>query len=207
MNGNSEGLNADPSQFKGSNRPVEKASWEDAQIFLTRLNSIEQSAGRLPNGWKYVLPTEAEWEYACRAGTTTAYSWGNDINSSRANYNWDGGPNDGNDSKQTVNIGQFSANPWGFFDMQGNVWEWVSDWKANYLTGAQTDPEGPASGSLRVLRGGSWYDGGTTCVLLSATASPPATATPLRLPCWFPSSQARRGESRTGIVRGSRGHA
>jgi len=160
MNGNSEGLNADPSQFKGSNRPVEKASWEDAQIFLTRLNSIEQSAGRLPNGWKYVLPTEAEWEYACRAGTTTAYSWGNDINSSRANYNWDGGGNDGNDSKQTVNIGQFSANPWGFFDMHGNVWEWVHDWKANYLTGAQTDPEGPASGSHRVVRGGSWNYGG-----------------------------------------------
>ncbi|MDA7756530.1 SUMF1/EgtB/PvdO family nonheme iron enzyme [Opitutales bacterium] len=161
MNGNSEGLNADPSQFKGSNRPVEKASWEDAQIFLTRLNSIEQSAGRLPNGWKYVLPTEAEWEYACRAGTTTAYSWGNDINSSRANYNWDGGGNDGNDSKQTVNIGQFSANPWGFFDMHGNVWEWVHDWKANYLTGAQTDPEGPASGSDRVVRGGSWSSDGT----------------------------------------------
>jgi formylglycine-generating enzyme required for sulfatase activity len=159
MNGNSAGLNADPSNFKGSNRPVEKTSWEDAQIFLTRLNSIEQSAGRLPNGWKYVLPTEAEWEYACRAGTTTAYSWGNDINSSRANYNWDGGGNDGNDSKQTVNIGQFSANPWGFYDMHGNVWEWVHDWKANYLTGAQTDPEGPASGSIRVKRGGSWRDG------------------------------------------------
>ena len=172
MNGNSAGLSADPSQFKGSNRPVEKASWEDAQIFLTRLNSIEQSAGRLPNGWKYVLPTEAEWEYACRAGTTTAYSWGNDINSSRANYNWDGGANDGNDSKQTVNIGQFSANPWGFFDMHGNVWEWVSDWKANYLTGAQTDPEGPASGSYRVRRGGSWYSDGTTCVLLSARSPP-----------------------------------
>ena len=161
MNGNSAGLNADPSQFKGSNRPVEQASWEDAQVFLTRLNSIEQSAGRLPNGWKYVLPTEAEWEYACRAGTTTAYSWGNDINSSRANYNWDGGPNDGNDSKQTVNIGQFSANPWGFFDMHGNVWEWVHDWKANYLTGAQTDPEGPASGSYRVIRGGSWHNDGS----------------------------------------------
>ena len=177
MNGNSEGLNADPSQFKGSNRPVERASWEDAQIFLTRLNSIEQSAGRLPNGWKYVLPTEAEWEYACRAGTTTAYSWGNDINSSRANYNWDGGSNDGNDSKQTARWGQYAANPWGFFDMHGNVWEWVSDWKANYLTGAQTDPEGPASGSDRVRRGGSWYDGGPALRSASATTSPPATVT------------------------------
>ena len=161
MNGNPEGLNADPSHFKGSNRPVEKVSWLDAQIFLTRLNEIEQSAGRLPNDWKYVLPTEAEWEYACRAGTTTAYSWGNDINSSRANYNWDGGANDGNDSKQTLEVGQFSSNPWGFYDMHGNVWEWVHDWRANYLSGAQTDPEGPASGSKRVFRGGSWSgDGG-----------------------------------------------
>ena len=161
MNGNPSGLSADPSQFKGSNRPVERASWEDAQIFLSQLNSIEQTAGRLPNGWKYVLPTEAQWEYACRAGTTTAYSWGNDINSSRANYNWDGGSTDGNDFKQTRDVGQYAANPWGFFDMQGNVWEWVSDWKANYLTGAQTNPEGPASGSHRVLRGGSWNHGGT----------------------------------------------
>jgi formylglycine-generating enzyme required for sulfatase activity len=177
MNGNSAGLSADPSQFKGSNRPVERASWEDAQIFLTRLNSIEQSAGRLPNGWKYVLPTEAEWEYACRAGTTTAYSWGNDINASRANYNWDGGGNDGNDSKQTVEIGQFSANPWGFCDMHGNVWEWVSDWKANYLTGAQTDPEGPASGSLRVTRGGSWNSGGTALRSAKRGYSPPSTRT------------------------------
>ncbi|MDA7757753.1 SUMF1/EgtB/PvdO family nonheme iron enzyme, partial [Opitutales bacterium] len=162
MNGNPAGLSVDPSQFKGSNRPVEKASWEDAQIFLSQLNSIEQTAGRLPNGWKYVLPTEAQWEYACRAGTTTAYSWGNDINSSRANYNWDGGSNDGNDFKQTRDVGQYAANPWGFFDMHGNVWEWVSDWKANYLTGAQTNPEGPASGSLRVRRGGSWYADGST---------------------------------------------
>ena len=162
MNGNSAGLNADPSQFKGSNRPVEKASWEDAQIFLSRLNSIEQSAGRLPNGWKYVLPTEAEWEYACRAGTTTAYSWGNDINSSRANYNWDEGGSSGNDFKQTRDVGQYAANPWGFFDMHGNVREWVHDWKANYLSGAQTDPTGPASGSSRVIRGGSWNKDGTS---------------------------------------------
>jgi formylglycine-generating enzyme required for sulfatase activity len=156
MNGNPSGLNASPSQFAGNNRPVEKVSWEDAQIFLAQLNAIEQTAGRLPMGWKYVLPTEAEWEYACRAGTTTAYSWGNDINSSRANYNWSGGPYEGNDFKQTRDVGQYTANPWGFFDMHGNVWEWVSDWKANYLTSAQTNPEGPASGSQRVRRGGAW---------------------------------------------------
>ena len=161
MTGNPEGLNVKPSNWPNNNdRPVEKVSWNDAQVFLSQLNSIEQTAGRLPNGWKYVLPTEAQWEYACRAGTTTAYSWGNDINSSRANYNWDGGSNDGNDYKQTRDVGQYAANPWGFFDMQGNVWEWVSDWKANYLTGAQTNPEGPASGSSRVRRGGSWgFDG------------------------------------------------
>jgi formylglycine-generating enzyme required for sulfatase activity len=148
---------------------VERVSWADAQVFLARLTSIEQTAGRLPTSWKYVLPTEAQWEYACRAGTTTAYSWGNDINSSRANYNWDGAYNTGVDFKQTRDVGQYSANPWGFFDMQGNVREWVSDWKANYLTGAQTDPEGPASGSNRVIRGGSWGDAGTG--LRSATRS------------------------------------
>ena len=151
MTGNPEGLNVKPSNWPNNNdRPVEKVSWNDAQVFLSQLNSIEQTAGRLPTGWEYVLPTEAQWEYACRAGTTTAYSWGNDINSTRANYNWDGGGTSGNDFKQTRDVGQYAANPWGFFDMQGNVWEWVSDWKANYLIGAQTDPEGPASGSLRV---------------------------------------------------------
>ena len=133
---------------------------------------MEQTAGRLPAGWKYVLPTEAQWEYACRAGTTTAYSWGNDINSSRANYNWDGGSTSGNDFKQTRDVGQYTANPWGFYDMQGNVWEWVHDWKANYFTGAQTDPEGPASGSIGsngVVPGSM---AGRTCVQLSATPTP-----------------------------------
>ena len=204
MTGNPEGLNVKPSNWPNNNdRPVEKVSWNDAQVFLSQLNSIEQTAGRLPTGWEYVLPTEAQWEYACRAGTTTAYSWGNDINSTRANYNWDGGGTSGNDFKQTRDVGQYAANPWGFFDMQGNVWEWVSDWKANYLIGAQTDPEGPASGSLRVKRGGSWSDDGTPCVLLSAADPARATATAPWLPCWFPSSPARHGESRTGIVRGS----
>ena len=156
---------------------------------------MEQTAGRLPAGWKYVLPTEAQWEYACRAGTTTAYSWGNDINSSRANYNWDGGSNDGNDFKQTRDVGMYDPNPWGFFDMHGNVWEWVYDWRANYFSGAQTNPEGPASGLDRVRRGGSWYPGGT--LLRSARPKPPtppvAAATTLAS-VWVSkqSSQTRR---------------
>ena len=99
------------------------------RCFCPDLNDMEQTAGRLPAGWKYVLPTEAQWEYACRAGTTTAYSWGNDINSSRANYNYN--QNIGNDFKQTRDVGQYAANPWGFFDMHGNVFEWINDWMAD----------------------------------------------------------------------------
>jgi formylglycine-generating enzyme required for sulfatase activity len=143
--------NATPSRFHGyPNRPVENVSWNDAQVFLTGLN--EQQEGDLPAGWSYVLPTEAQWEYACRAGTTSAYSWGNDINSSRANYNWDGDQDNG----QTQDVGMYAPNSWGFFDMHGNVWEWTADLYAVYSSEAQTDPTGPASGSGRVLRGGGW---------------------------------------------------
>jgi formylglycine-generating enzyme required for sulfatase activity len=156
MNGNSEGLNAKPSNWPNNDdRPVEKVSWNDAQVFLSRLNSIEQTAGRLPNGWKYVLPTEAEWEYACRAGTTTAYSWGNTISPTDANWNH------GNDANQTMDVGQFSANPWGFYDMHGNIWEWTADWyQAAYPTGNVIDPTGPVSGSKRAGRAGAWGDPG-----------------------------------------------
>ena len=152
MTGNSEGLNAKPGSWQNNpNHPVNSVSWNDLQVFLSRLNDMEETAGRLPAGWKYVLPTEAQWEYACRAGTNTAYSWGDSISPENANYVDSG-------YSQTRDVGQYSANSWGFFDMHGNVWEWVSDWKANYFTGAQTDPEGPASGSNRARRGGSWYD-------------------------------------------------
>ena len=119
MTGNTHGLSPTPSQFTGSNRPVEKVSWDDIQIFLTRLNDLE--AANFADGWTFALPTEAQWEYACRAGTTTTYSWGNDIDSTHANWNHGSGPD------QTVNVGQFSANAWGFFDMHGNVGEWISD--------------------------------------------------------------------------------
>ena len=169
MTGNSDGLSATPSQYGGNaDRPVEKVSWEDIQKFLTRLNA--QEAGNIPAGWAYVLPTEAQWEYACRAGTTTAYSWGDSITTSNANYSDSG-------YSQTRDVGLYSANPWGFFDMHGNVWEWTADWYAAYSSGAQTDPEGPATGSYRVLRGGSWDITGTYLRSASALTPTPATAT------------------------------
>ena len=104
------------------------------------------------------MPTEAQWEYACRAGTTTAYSWGNDINSSHANYNWDGEYNTGADFHETRDVGQYSANPWGFYDMIGNVWEWCFDWYEEYSDLAISDPTGLEEGTFKVLRGGSWND-------------------------------------------------
>ena len=158
MTGNTNGLSATPSNWPSNpNRPVERVSWDEVQIFLNRLNASEQAAGRLPSGWKYMLPTEAQWEYACRAGTTSAYSWGPTIGSSNANYNWDAAWNSGSDFQQTRVVAQYAANPWGFFDMHGNVWEWTSDWyKGAYPSGFPAiDPTGPASGSTRVKRGGS----------------------------------------------------
>ena len=153
MTGVTGDRNATPSKWHGNpDRPVEKVSWDDAQVFLTRLN--EQQAGNLPAGWSYVLPTESQWEYACRAGTTTAYSWGDSIAGTNANYSSSG-------YSQTRDVGQYAANPWGFFDMHGNVWEWTADWyQAAYPNGNPVvDPTGPASGSYRVRRGGGWSRG------------------------------------------------
>ena len=156
MTGNTDSLSATPSQYGGNpDRPVEKVSWDDIQKFLTRLNA--QEAGNIPAGWAYVLPTEAQWEYACRAGTTTVYSWGNTVTSVNAKYNY-------NIGDETSNVGDYPANPWGFYDMHGNVWEWTADWYvAAYPTDNPTiDPTGPASGLRRVLRGGSWLFDATT---------------------------------------------
>jgi formylglycine-generating enzyme required for sulfatase activity/ubiquitin len=149
-----EVMGVNPSQFKGPQLPVEKVSWDDAIAFIQKLNQRELDAGRLPEGIGYSLPTEAQWEYACRAGTTTAYSFGATITPEQANIK------DSNLGK-TTDVGSYPANAWGFHDLHGNVWEWTADWHGNYPAGAVSDPAGAETGSLRVYRGGSWYDNGS----------------------------------------------
>ena len=165
MTGNVDGLSATPSYNSNKpNCPVEQVSWNDIQVFLTRLNA--QQSGNIPAGWAYVLPTEAQWEYACRAGTATAYSWGDSINASDANYYYNFG--------QTRDVGKYSANAWDFFDMHGNVWEWTADWYGSYSTASVIDPGGSASGSDRVRRGGSWPSGGADLRSARRYSSPPS---------------------------------
>ena len=135
-------MGSNPSEFKGPNLPVENVSWEDAQAYLTMLNE----KGVLPDGWKFALPTEAQWEYACRAGEKGPYSGG-----TLDEVGWYG-DNSGN---QTHEVGQKKPNAWGLHDMHGNVWEWCADWYEDTLKGG-ADPAGPSSGDHRVYRGGSW---------------------------------------------------
>jgi len=135
-----------PSFFKGSDRPVEQVGWEVAMAFCRRLTERERTAGRLPEGCEYTLPTEAQWEFACRAGTTGIYA------GELAAMAW----YDANSGGQTHPVAQKQPNTWGFFDMHGNVEEWCADWYGGYPGGRVNDPEGPAEELFRVLRGGSW---------------------------------------------------
>jgi len=141
-------MGSNPSHFKGTDRPVENVSWAEAVEFCWKLTKMHQEAGAMPQGWSWRLPTEAEWEYAARAGTTgprhgelDAIAW-----------------HTGNSGGKTHPVSQKAANAWGLYDMIGNVAEWCSDWYGDYPTGSVTDPTGAAtSGSFRVFRGGSWY--------------------------------------------------
>jgi len=139
-------MGSNPSYFKGSDLPVEQVSWDDAQEFITKLNAKN-------DGYRYRLPTEAEWEYAARAGTTGAYAGDLDA---MAWYAQNSGPT-------THPVGTKAPNAWGLYDMHGNVWEWVQDWYGDYSTSAVTDPVGPSLGSGRVLRGGDWYSYSQYC--------------------------------------------
>ncbi|MCF6199235.1 MAG: formylglycine-generating enzyme family protein [Hyphomicrobiaceae bacterium] len=137
--------------FGRGNRPVFNVSWNDAIAYAKWLS--------LKTGQRWSLPTEAQWEYAARAGSKTKYSWGNSIGKNKANCDGCGGRWNGS---KTSPVGSFPANPFGLHDMQGNVWEWVFDGYGAYKRGAQTDPKGPHWFwiSFRTVRGGSWVNYG-----------------------------------------------
>jgi formylglycine-generating enzyme required for sulfatase activity len=137
-----------PAYFKGDDLPVEQVSWNDAMEFCRRVTENERARRRLPAGYIYTLPTEAQWEYACRAGTTGMFGGNGNLD--------DLGWYERNSGGMTHPAGQKQPNAWGLRDMHGNVWEWCLDWYGNYLGGRVRDPAGPSQGTHRVFRGGSW---------------------------------------------------
>ena len=139
-----------PRTPEGDNYPAVSISWGDATKFCKKLTALERKSRKLSAKQKYRLPTEAEWEYACRAGTTTAYSF-RDAESSLGDYAW----YDNNSKENLHEVATKKPNPWGLFDMHGNVWEWCEDWYEESLSGGN-DPKGPSAGSYRVIRGGYW---------------------------------------------------
>ena len=184
-----EVMGTNPSKFKGGNLPVERVIWYDAIEYcnkksikdgLTPAYTIDKSRkdpNNIEDRWDnvkwlvtwnrdangYRLPTEAEWEYACRAGTTTPFSTGNNITTDQANYNGFYPYNNnvrGEYRQRSIPVGNFAPNPWGLYDMHGNVGEWCWDWYGEYSMAEQRDPVGAISGKWRVLRGGSWQNNG-----------------------------------------------
>jgi formylglycine-generating enzyme required for sulfatase activity len=163
-----EVMGINPSSFKGDNLPVEGVTWFNAIEFCNRLSDLEGLTpaytvkgtnvtwDRSADGYR--LPTGAEWEYACRAGTQTPFSTGNNITTKQANY--DGFPYNNNPKgtirDRTVEVKSFAPNAWGLYNMHGNVWEWCWDLYGEYASGDQIDPVGASSGSERIVRGGGW---------------------------------------------------
>ena len=184
-------MHTNPSYFNTNNgfaadlnRPVEQVSWSDATNYCNLLTLQEQSAGRIFPNWVYRLPTEAEWEYACRAGTTTQFYYGTNLLSGMANfdgrYEYQGTGTVFNASgiflNRTVAAGSYAPNSLGLYDMAGNVWEWVADWYASYAATPQTNPPGPATGTQRVFRGGALNATGALCRSANRNKADPSTA-------------------------------
>ncbi|MEI6783051.1 MAG: formylglycine-generating enzyme family protein [Verrucomicrobiota bacterium] len=149
-------IGTNPSSLPGdTDRPVEMVSWEDATNYCAQLTA----RARLPAGWVYRLPMEAEWEYASRAGSTKRFSYGDDPEYTQlANYAWSR-----NSGGTTHAVGGKLPNRWDLYDMSGNVWEWCADWYGNYPGGSVMDPQGSSAGSSRVVRGGRWTNSGRCC--------------------------------------------
>jgi formylglycine-generating enzyme required for sulfatase activity len=152
-----------PSRSKGPKNPVESVSRTDCQEFLVKLNA---KAGE--QGSKFVLPTEAQWEYACRAESDKEYCMGDD-EKQLGEYAW----YEANSGDKAHPVGEKKSNAWGLYDMHGNVWEWCQDWFGTYGAEAVTDPSGPATGSSRVFRGGSWIAPAGSCRSASRSAHEP----------------------------------
>jgi formylglycine-generating enzyme required for sulfatase activity len=160
-------MKKNPSRFKkcGENCPVEKVSWYDSQRFIKKLNALGEGT--------YRLPTEAEWEYAARAGTTTAYSWGDTADCKKALFENSIIKGDdrclsyvrskGLKTNSTAPVKSFPPNPWGLYDMSGNVWEWCQDWYGPYPKAHVVDPKGPTDEVKKARRGGSWFKKGYNC--------------------------------------------
>jgi formylglycine-generating enzyme required for sulfatase activity len=145
-------LGKNPSHFTGdTNRPVEKVTYYEAEGYCQELTRREQKAGHLPSDYAYRLPTEAEWEYACGAGTTNLFYFGNSADEA-GTYAWTVENADGT----THPVGQKQPNRLGLYDMHGNVWEWCSDWFAPYPAAPLTDPKGASPSKFKVFRGGGW---------------------------------------------------
>jgi formylglycine-generating enzyme required for sulfatase activity len=148
-----------------TNSPKVAVGWDAANVYCSNLTTSERTAGRVPSGYAYRLPTEAEWEYACRAGTTTRFSYGDDLGYALlGDYSWYAL----NASNTMRTIGQKKPNPWGLYDMHGNASEWCLDWFANYQGGSATDPQGPNVGLGRVIRGGGVLSGNSAALCRSA---------------------------------------
>ena len=159
-----------PSRFKGAELPVEQVSWNDAQRFINKLNGIKPEL-------QLCLPTEAQWEYACRAGTTTPFSFGDNITTDQVNYNGNYLYNDGNTGEyrsQTVEVKSLPPNAWGLYQMHGNVLEWCQDRYGQYPRQSLTDPQGATSGTSGVVRGGSWIYDGEDCRSAARFSGDPA---------------------------------
>jgi len=184
-------LEADPVSYlanEDADLPMYFISWNDALEFTAKLNQQERAAGRLPDGYEYSLPTEAQWEYACRAGTSSPTHAGTNDAAVLSRLAWYdqnsangyAGRRIGPTKSGPRAVGQKEPNPWGLYDMHGNIWQWCRDWYGPYPGGSVTDPAGPATGTARVNRGGSFGSGANSLRSATRAGNPQAEASAYR---------------------------